>query len=102
MLADAGKALKINKNDINALLTRANAYYKLTEHEMCMRHLREGEVACPPLLFSACIAALPGSVRSCGSSSCLRPVPLLGTFGHALWPCGALWPCALAVGPVQV
>ena len=36
-LADAGKALKIEKEFIPALLTRAEAYYQLLEYDMVMR-----------------------------------------------------------------
>ena len=42
VLADSGRALKIKKNNIAALQLRANAYYKLADHDMAMRHHREG------------------------------------------------------------
>ena len=42
VLADAGKALKIQEGDLNALHMRAYAYYRLGDHEMALRHQREG------------------------------------------------------------
>eukprot|EP00941_MAST-03F_sp_MAST-3F-sp1_P000888 g888.t1 len=42
VLADAGKALKLRKDSLDGLLLRAKGYYKLAEHDMSMRHLREG------------------------------------------------------------
>lgn len=40
-LADAGKALKLRKENIPALLLRAKGYYLLTEYDMSLRHSRE-------------------------------------------------------------
>lgn len=42
VLADSGKALKIKKDNLKALELRANAYYRLADHDMAMRHHREG------------------------------------------------------------
>jgi len=40
-LADAGKALKLHKENIPALLLRAKGYYLLGEYDMSLRHSRE-------------------------------------------------------------
>ena len=42
VLADSGRALKIKKDNLKALELRANAYYRLADHDMAMRHHREG------------------------------------------------------------
>ena len=42
VLADSGKVLKMDKNSLDALGIRAHAYYLLGDHEMAMRHQREG------------------------------------------------------------
>ena len=42
VLADSGKALKAKKDNLDALELRANAYYRLADHDMAMRHHREG------------------------------------------------------------
>lgn len=42
VLADAGKALKIEEGNLDALHMRAYAYYRLGDHEMALRHQREG------------------------------------------------------------
>jgi DnaJ family protein C protein 3 len=41
-LSDAGRALKLHKESVDALLVRARAYFRLTELDMALRHLREG------------------------------------------------------------
>merc|ERR1712048_226394 len=40
-LADAGKALKLQKENIPALLLRAQGYFMLAEYDMSLRHSRE-------------------------------------------------------------
>ena len=42
VLADSGKVLKWEKHNLDALGVRAHAYYLLGDHEMAMRHQREG------------------------------------------------------------
>ena len=42
VLADSGKVLKMDKTNLDALSIRAHAYYLLGDHEMAMRHQREG------------------------------------------------------------
>jgi DnaJ family protein C protein 3 len=42
VLADSGKVLKMEKHNLDALAVRARAYYLLGDHEMAMRHQREG------------------------------------------------------------
>jgi DnaJ family protein C protein 3 len=41
-LADTGRALKIEKESMEALEMRGMAYYKLGEHDMALRHFRQG------------------------------------------------------------
>lgn len=40
-IADAGEVVKIESENIDALLLRGRAYYATADHEMTMRHLRE-------------------------------------------------------------
>jgi len=40
-IADAGEVVKIENENIEALLLRGRAYYATADHEMTMRHLRE-------------------------------------------------------------
>ena len=42
VLADTGRALKLQKENIDALIARGDAYYRLAEHDMAMRHYRQG------------------------------------------------------------
>ena len=42
VLADSGRALKLQQDSIEALLVRGEAYYRLAEHDMAMRHYRQG------------------------------------------------------------
>ena len=42
VLADSGKALKLEEGNLDALYVRAGAYYRLGDHEMALRHQREG------------------------------------------------------------
>ena len=42
VLADSGKTLKLDEGNLDALHIRANAYYRLGDHEMALRHQREG------------------------------------------------------------
>ena len=42
VLADSGKALKLDEGNLDALYIRAGAYYRLGDHEMALRHHREG------------------------------------------------------------
>jgi DnaJ family protein C protein 3 len=41
VLADSGKVLKMEKDNLEALSVRAHAYYLLGDHEMALRHQRE-------------------------------------------------------------
>lgn len=41
VLADTGRALKIEKENIDSLILRGNAYYKLGEFDMSIRHYRQ-------------------------------------------------------------
>ena len=41
VLADSGKVLKMEKDNLEALSVRARAYYLLGDHEMALRHQRE-------------------------------------------------------------
>lgn len=42
VLADSGKVLKLDEGNLDALYIRAGAYYRLGDHEMALRHHREG------------------------------------------------------------
>ena len=42
VLADSGKALKLDEGNLDALYIRASAYYRIGDHEMALRHHREG------------------------------------------------------------
>jgi len=42
VLADTGKALKVDSKHMGALAIRGNAYYEMDEFELAQRHFREG------------------------------------------------------------
>ena len=42
VLAETGKVLKLEKKSLAVLLLRGRAYYTLAEHDMALRHYREG------------------------------------------------------------
>ena len=40
-IADAGALLKVENDNVDALLLRAQGYYRVAEHDMAQRHIRE-------------------------------------------------------------